>query len=292
MILMHTIGGLGNQMFQYAAGRALSLESGQSLRLDTSSFVGYGLHQGFELNKVFGSKVQLATPSDVHRVLGWQSFPVARKLLTRSGFSALRRKEFRVEPHFHYWSEISAIREDCYLVGYWQSERYFQSQASAISADFTFALPLINENAELAKRISEVQAVSLHVRRGDYIKNLRTNAAHGVCSLEYYQAAIQYISRKIKNPHFFIFSDDMAWVEINLKMEMPHQYVNHNSGAMSFNDMRLMSLCNHNIIANSSFSWWGAWLNRSPEKIVIAPKQWFATGVNTADLIPDDWICL
>ena len=115
MILIHAIGGLGNQMFQYAVGRALSLESGQLLRLDTSSFTDYGLHQGFELQRVFNCQIQVATQSDLRRVLGWQSTPVVRRLLTRSGFSALRRKEFVVEPHFHYWPGISEVHADCYL---------------------------------------------------------------------------------------------------------------------------------------------------------------------------------
>ena len=292
MILTHTIGGLGNQMFQYAAGRALSLKLGQLFRLDTSSFKDYGLHQGFELQRVFNCQVQVATQSDIYRVLGWQSLPIIRRLLTRSGFSALRRKEFVAEPHFHFWPGISEAHEDCYLVGYWQSEKFFQSHAQVISDDFTFALPLNDENIELAKQISEVQSVSLHVRRGDYINNLKTNATHGLCSIDYYQAAIQYISNKVKRPYFFIFSDDIAWVKDNLKMELPYQYVDHNQGASSFNDMRLMSLCQHNIIANSSFSWWGAWLNSNPGKIVIAPRRWFTSNWITSDLTPASWVKL
>ena len=292
MILIHTIGGLGNQMFQYAVGRALSLESGQLLRLDTSSFTDYGLHQGFELQRVFNCQIQVATQSDLRRVLGWQSSPVVRRLLTRSGFSALRRKGFVVEPHFHYWPGISEVQADCYLVGYWQSGKYFQLHASVICDDFKFALPLTDKNVELAKQISEVQAVSLHVRRGDYINNIKTNAAHGVCPIEYYRAAIQYISNSVKHPYFFIFSDDIAWVKDNLKMEMPCQYIDHNQGASSFNDMHLMSLCQHHIIANSSFSWWAAWLNPNPGKIVIAPKRWFTNSRNTSDLTPARWITL
>ena len=292
MILIRTIGGLGNQMFQYAVGRALSLESGQLLRLDTSSFTDYGLHQGFELQRVFNCQIQVATQSDLRRVLGWQSSPVVRRLLTRPGFSAFRRKGFVVEPHFHYWPGISEVQADCYFVGYWQSGKYFQSHASVIRDDFTFALPLTDKNVQFAKQISKVQAVSLHVRRGDYINNIKTNATHGVCPIEYYRAAIQYISNRVKRPYFFIFSDDIAWVQDNLKMEMPCQYINHNQGASSFNDMHLMSLCQHHIIANSSFSWWGAWLNPNPGKIVIAPKRWFTNSRNTSDLTPASWITL
>ena len=292
MIIGKIIGGLGNQMFQYAMGRSLSLKQGWPLRLDISGFADYELHQGFELQRLFNCQMQVVTQSDLRRVLGWQSSPVVRRLLTRSGFSAFRRKEFVVEPHFHYWPGISEVHANCYLVGYWQSEKYFQSHASVIFDDFTFALPLTDKNAELAKQISQVQAVSLHVRRGDYINNLKTNAAHGVCSIEYYRTAIQYISNSVKRPYFFIFSDDIAWVKDNLKMEMPYQYVDHNQGASSFNDMHLMSLCQHHIIANSSFSWWGAWLNPNPGKIVIAPKRWFTNSRNTSDLTPANWVNL
>ena len=291
-MIIKTLGGLGNQMFQYAMGRALSLKHGWPLELDISAFADYDLHQGFELQRVFNCQIQVATQSDIRRVLGWQSSPVVQRLLTRSGFSALRRKGFVVEPHFHHWPGISEVHADCYLVGYWQSEKYFQSRASVILGDFNFKQSMTGKNADLAKNISEVQAVSLHVRRGDYVNNFKTNATHGVCSVEYYRAGIQYISEKVKCPYFFIFSDDIAWVKDNLQLKMACQYVDHNPGALSFNDMRLMSLCQHHIIANSSFSWWGAWLNSNPDKIVIAPKKWFTNGRNTSDLIPAGWVNL
>jgi len=164
--------------------------------------------------------------------------------------------------------------------------------ASQIRADFTFQLPLENKNAELAKQINQVSAVSLHVRRGDYANNPKTTATHGLCSLDYYRAAIRHVSDRIEQPYFFIFSDDIGWVKDNLKMDFPCQYVDHNQGAESYNDMRLMSMCKHHIIANSSFSWWGAWLNPNVEKTVIAPKLWFANATNTQDLIPQSWVKL
>lgn len=292
MIISQIIGGLGNQMFQYAAGRALSLEYGVPLRLDVFGFADYSLHQGFELQHVFNCPAKTAAESDVRSILGWQFSPSIRRIVARPGMAPFRRKAFVVEPHFHYWPEINHVPQECYLHGYWQSEKYFQSHASDIRDDFAFKRTFSNRNAELAEQIAQANAVSLHVRRGDYANNTKTAATHGLCTLDYYHEAIQYICERVERPNFFIFSDDMAWVKEHLKIDSPCQHVDHNFGAENYNDMRLMSLCKHHIIANSSFSWWGAWLNPSADKIAIAPKQWFANETNTQDLIPDEWLVL
>ena len=292
MIITQLIGGLGNQMFQYAAGRALSLRNHSTLALDISGFEKYELHQGFELQRVFSHTFEIASKADVRKVLGWQFPVIIRRIVSRRPFASFCRERFVVEPHFYYWPGINKLAKDCYLSGYWQSEKYFSDVASQIRADFTFQLPLENKNAELAKQINQVSAVSLHVRRGDYANNPKTTATHGLCSLDYYRAAIRHVSDRIEQPYFFIFSDDIGWVKDNLKMDFPCQYVDHNQGAESYNDMRLMSMCKHHIIANSSFSWWGAWLNPNVEKTVIAPKLWFANATNTQDLIPQSWVKL
>jgi hypothetical protein len=289
MIISHIIGGLGNQMFQYAAGRALSLKCESDLLLDISAFENYELHQGFELQRIFNCTTEIASKADMYRVLGWQSSSFVRRIVLRSSMEKFRCKKFVVEPHFEYWSGINHLTEDCYLYGYWQTEKYFTAVAEKIRKDFTFKMPLDSRNAELVQQINQVNAVSLHVRRGDYVNNPKNIATHGLCSLEYYLASIQYIAKQVENPHFFIFSDDIAWVKDNLKIDFQHQYVDQNHGPESYNDMRLMSLCKHHIIANSSFSWWGAWLNSNAEKIVVAPKRWFANETNTQDLIPQGW---
>ena len=292
VVISHIIGGLGNQMFQYATGRALSLRKNTELRLDISGFESYGLHQGFELNRIFMCPAGIASASDIDLLLGWQSKPLIRRLMARPRFAIFRRETLAVEPHFNYWPEINDLKADCYLAGYWQSEKYFSDAATQIRNDFTFKNSLSVRNAELAERIRQDNAISLHVRRGDYVKNPKTTATHGLCSLEYYQTAIQYVIDRVERPSFYIFSDDPAWVRENMKIEHPSVYVDHNHGAESYNDMRLMSMCKHHIIANSSFSWWGAWLNPSPDKIVIAPQKWFAKETNTRDLIPQDWMRL
>ena len=290
MVITNLIGGLGNQMFQYAAGRALSLERNVSLRLGISGFENYGLHQGFELQRIFNCPAEIAFEADVRGILGWQYLSSIRQLLSRPSMAAFRREGLVVEPYFHYWQEIKNVPSDCYLMGYWQSEKYFLEVATQMREDFSFRLPLENQNAELAKQINQVNAVSLHVRRGDYAHNPKTTEAHGLCSLDYYQAAIRYVAERVTPPHFFVFSDDIAWVKNNLKIDFPHQYVDYNHGAESYNDMRLMSMCKHHIIANSSFSWWGAWLNPRMGKIVVAPKHWFSNQTDIQDLLPQGWV--
>lgn len=292
MLIVNIIGGLGNQMFQYAAARALALEKGTSCSLDVSDFANYKLHQGFELQRVFGCSLPSASSAEVWAILGWQSSPLMRRLLAKPAMSAFRRRGLVIEPHFNYWQGLKEVPEDSYLIGYWQSERYFRDVAQTIRDDFTFRNPMSALNAGLAEQIRQVNAVSLHVRRGDYVKNPKTTATHGLCSLEYYRSAIRHVAERVERPNFFVFSDDAPWVRENLATNHPCVYVDHNQGAQSYNDMRLMSMCKHHIIANSSFSWWGAWLNPSDAKIVVAPKQWFANGNDASDLIPPEWIKL
>jgi hypothetical protein len=292
MILSRIIGGLGNQMFQYAAGRALSLRRGQPLRLDISDFKGYGLHQGFELPRVFTCELEIATEQDVRDFLGWRGSRFGRKFSFRPKFRILHGGSLVVEPHFQYWPGISEVSRNAYLTGYWQSEKYFSDVAEIIRADFAFREQLSRPNVLLAERVRHSMAVSLHVRRGDYLTDPSANAAHGLCSLEYYRSAIEHIAARVANPEFFIFSDDIAWARSNLDIPFPRHFVDHNQGAESYNDMHLMSLCRHHIIANSSFSWWGAWLNARQDKIVVAPRKWFAKTDSIEHLLPAGWLAL
>ena len=291
MIISKIIGGLGNQMFQYATGRAVSSRLSTPLHLDVSGFTGYKLHQGFELTRVFACDPELATAAEVRNLLGWRASAFAQRILPHIDARWIRRGNLVIEPHHHYWPEINTIRDNVYLSGYWQSERYFRDISETIRADFTFRQPLSEFNAELADEILHRNAVSVHVRRGDYVTDPKTNAVLGVCSLDYYRAAISHMSEHLESPEFFVFSDDISWVKENLQFGFPYTFVDHNRGQESYNDMRLMSLCSHHIIANSSFSWWGAWLNPRVEKIVIAPKKWFSdTNRARRDLIPSDWL--
>ena len=178
------------------------------------------------------------------------------------------------------------------MLGYWQSEKYFVERSETIRSDFTFRIPLDVCNRELVATLDRANTVSLHIRRGDYANNSKTKATHGLCSLDYYQAAVNYVAERVESPRFFVFSDDIAWAKENLKIKFPCQYIGHNQGTNSYIDMQLMSLCKHHIIANSSFSWWGAWLNPNVSKIVIAPSRWFAKPTNVHDLFPPGWVML
>ncbi|MGZ5500903.1 MAG: alpha-1,2-fucosyltransferase [Nitrososphaeraceae archaeon] len=291
MIIANIIGGLGNQMFQYASAKALSQHLNTGLKIDTRDFENYALHQGFELNKIFNCKAEIANNRDLINVLGLSKFKIVKRVLRRDSMSWLRHHNHIVEPHFNFWPKFFSLKDNIYLDGYWQSDRYFVQSEQTIRDTFTFKIPLVGKNLEVSDYISNVNAVSLHVRRGDYVTNSK-NAFLGVCTLNYYQSSIAYIAEKIQNPIFFIFSDDIEWVKENLEVNYEKLFINHNQGENSHFDMQLMSKCKHHIIANSSFSWWGAWLNASPNKIVIAPKKWFASNQNDLDLIPSSWVRL
>ncbi len=292
MVISNILGGIGNQMFQYAAGRSLALTTSQSLVFDLNDFSDYKLHHGFELNRVFNVNAESASANTVNEVLGWRANHLARRMLRRSQCAGLRGNKFVVEPHFNYWPDFFNLAGDCYLHGYWQSERYFKQIESVIRRDFTFREALAERNLELASEVAQTQSVSLHVRRGDYVSDAKTGQVMDVCSLEYYRKAICYVAEHIVKPVFYVFSDDITWVKENLSVSYPCVYVEHNRQKESYRDMQLMSLCRHNVIANSSFSWWGAWLNAHSEKLVVAPKNWFRNGANDSDLIPGEWIRL
>ena len=279
-------------MFQYAVGRSISLKKDTALHLDTSYFEDYVQHQGFELHSVFNLTAEISSKDELRSVLGWQSHHILRRILSVPIMAIFRNNKFIVEPYFKYWEGVNNLSENCYISGYWQSERYFVDVNAKIREDFLFKGPMSHNNNELAESIGQVNAISLHVRRGDYATNALTTSVHGLCSLAYYRMAIEYISKRVDDPYFFIFSDDIGWVKSNLNISFPHQFVDHNHGKESFNDMRLMSMCQHHIIANSSFSWWGAWLNPNLDKIVVAPRKWFANKTDSDDLIPNSWVKL
>jgi hypothetical protein len=290
MIILHLSGGLGNQMFQYAFGRATAKKLGAELKLELTDPTLI-IHNGFELERVFNIQASGATEADIQAVLGMYRYRLIRKAFKVSGVSKIFKSPTIEEPHFHYSPEMLAIPDRSYINGYWQSEKYFLEIESEIRSDFNFKLPMSRQNADLAEIISQTNSVSLHVRRNDFAKNSKINSTHGLCSLKYYQAAIRYIAGRVERPSFFVFSDDATWVKSNLKIDFPCEFVEHNQGSESYNDMRLMSLCQHHIIANSSFSWWGAWLNPDPNKLVVAPQAWFANlHIDTRDLIPADWM--
>jgi hypothetical protein len=280
MIVMRLAGGLGNQMFQYAAGRAVALRTGLPLVLDRR-FYDRPREHGYAL----GAFALADTPVDAARL---PPLPRARPLAWLAGRltgRALRRVHERGPG---YDPAIAAIDGPAWLEGYFQSERYFAAHAPTIRAELAPARAPDPENARwLAEIISEPRAVSLHVRRGDYVSNPRFAARHGSCTPDYYARALDHVAARMgAEPVLYAFSDDPDWVRANLRLPAQMRVVGHNDAARNVEDLRLMSACRHHIIANSSFSWWGAWLNPRPDRIVAAPARWFA---DPAHANPDIW---
>lgn len=292
MIITNAIGGLGNQMFQYAAGRALSLRTNQAFAINTSNFNHYKLHNGYELHRLFDLSAPIATKSDISQVIGLFAATAIEWSMPSRIIQAFARSNFLKEQSFSYVKKFSELRGSYYLDGYWQSEQYFKEYAAHIRADFRFRDEFTLVNSKIYEEIKDSCSVSCHIRRGDYVSNYKTSQIHGSCTKDYYSNAIKHIKEKLVNPRFFIFSDDQEWVRGNLVFPKNSFFVSGNRGSNSFRDMQLMSVCQHHIIANSSFSWWGAWLNPNQSKIVVAPRRWFAADIDDSDLIPKEWIRL
>ena len=286
------LGGIGNQMFQYAAAKALALHHSAELFLDLRGFDRYPSHNGYELDRVFGIYVRKATTKQLRANFGLCGTPLALKLLRRPMFSALRPKALVIEPSLQYWDRLREIPMPFYMMGYWQSEKYFSEITQSLREIFRFRLPLSAFNSGIAEEISSCRSVAIHIRRGDYISHKKTSQIMSVCSMEYYKRAINFIENLFKEPVFYIFSDDPDWATTHFKFLDRKTIISHNKSENSYVDMQLMSYCKHQIIANSTFSWWGAWLNPDPEKTVIAPRKWFCNGFDDGELIPPRWIRL
>ncbi|MCL5798059.1 MAG: alpha-1,2-fucosyltransferase [Patescibacteria group bacterium] len=288
MIITRLIGGLGNQMFQYAAGRRLAHARGTVLKLDIVGFEVYKLRK-YEL-EYFRINSEIAQNKELDVYKSARSKGLLRfvyKLVPSRG----PKVNFYSEKSFNFNKEVLKLPENAYLTGYWQSEKYFKDIEKIIRREFEFKTRPDRENNLLLKKIRSVNSISIHVRRGDLVTNRSTNKYHGVCPISYYLTALKIISEKVKNPHLFIFSDDIPWVRRNFKLKLPVYFVENNQGDHSYEDLRLMQNCKHNIIANSTFSWWAAWLNPNKGKTIVAPKKWFnEKSIDTSDLIPEDWI--
>ncbi len=286
MIIIKLQGGLGNQMFQYALGKKL-ISNNTTVKFDISWYKKYP-KRTYAL-KHFNIVEHIASNKEVKKLRKYRK--KGRLLAFFHNYFIADDSVYIKQKQFEFNSEILKIKDPSYLDGHWQSEKYFGDAKDIIRKEFTLKNEPSNFFNKITKNIKEVDSISLHIRRGDYITE-KVQKTLTLCSLEYYQKAIQKIADKIENPIFFIFSDDIKWVKENLKIEYPMIFVSSDE-LKDYEELILMSKCKHNIIANSSFSWWGAWLNNNPNKIVITPKKWFKdTSKNTKDLIPKSWIRL
>ena len=283
MIVVRLVGGLGNQMFQYAAGLSTAEKLETDLFIDNSWFKKPLLNEtprNYELKKF---NIENKIISSKEYILKTEGFLRNLFKIGNPSLNYYREKSFR------YDKDFENIKNNTYIEGYFQSEKYFNDIRGDVIKAFTLKNKASLESVKIIDQIKNSNSVSLHVRRGDYVSNKNANKFHGLLNEIYYKKAIKIIKQKVDRPQFFIFSDEIEWVGKNFDLPKEATFVTHNKSGIE--DMRIMMECKHNIIANSSFSWWGAWLGDQNGKLVVSPNDWFQQkNINTSDLIPERWI--
>lgn len=282
MLEVKITGGLGNQMFQYAFSQYLKAAQNEVI-LNVSDYKAHKYHTGFELKRIFNIKDDCNNlkPSFGIDATAWY-VRIIRKLFHVLFVKTSEYHEKAVITEFPF----KKIDQDFFLVGYWQKYQYIKPVEASLCNIFTFP-ELSGKNELFYEQIKDKETVAVHVRRGDYLKNAELSS---ICDQTYYGNAIQYIREKVNEPLFIFFSDDPEWCKQTFK-NLYALYVDWNKGDESYRDMQLMSLCKYNIIANSTFSWWGAWLNRSEGKIMIAPRRW-SSSLDENYLCGEQWVLL
>ena len=284
-------GGLGNQLFQYAASRSLADRLGCGLQLDIQA-IHLNSDRPFQLDK-YNTRADILDVAQVIELpdarssrLGRFKSRLSQSLPSVFSFPAFWPNSFAFDPRF------DRISNPSYLVGYWQSERYFKWNRELLLKDIQLVTtPKIG--VEYLKQIKAANSVALHIRRGDYVSNESAAAIHGTCDLSYYTRALQELSKRISDIQLFIFSDDLEWSRRNLQYDFPMIFVDNSDQESSLIDLELMRHCKHHIVANSSFSWWGAWLAQTPHQLVYAPKRWFSdSNIDATDVVPQHWVRL
>lgn len=290
-VIVRLQGGLGNQLYQYAIGRSLSILHGRRLLLDPRLIQAEAPARHYDLG---------ALRIVENHVSGLNKWCVRWACSVRLGSA------FRTACPLVWKYRIVQDRECGYdptvfddhagpliLQGYWQSFRYFSDYRTTLLQEFAPRNPIESHTRNLIAEFESQEAVAVHIRRGDYVTNPVASSIHGTCNLNYYTNAAHLIAERISNPRFYVFTDDPAWARSNLSLPGSTRVIDENLGHRDFEDLWAMSRCRHFIIANSSFSWWGAWLSDSPQKIVIAPAKWFnIDNCPVGDRIPSDWIRL
>ncbi len=297
MIISHLMGGLGNQMFEYAAGLALARQRRTVLKLDTTFYHEHDVDDRHYSLDCLNVNAQFATTEEIQRLKNkttWQERALVRAL----NAVGVRRFDPALKPagtaHYQkqwtYYPEFRDLPDNTYLHGNFMSEKFFAPVSDILRHHFTFRYPPTPAVEEMAAKIKGGPSVAIHFRRGDYVPGEKWDKM-GVLVGDYYDRAISSLrSRLPGDTTYYLFSDDIEAIEREYKPGVPHVFVKCCQHANYYDKIRLMALCDHNIIANSTFSWWGAWLNPNPTKIVIAPKQWFANSPNPdTDIVPEGW---
>lgn len=288
--IVYLQGGLGNQLFQYAFSRALEESLNCEVKYDLDFFKGQN-ERKFCLDK-FNLDIKEASNEEKR-----DAQELKLSLVQRMKNIINKQTVFNplcLENPLGYKREYLLKKHKLYYLGFWQSEKYFSNIRETIRLELSNLIAPSNVNLRTIDTLSiDQNSVSLHIRRGDYVLDENTTNFHGFCGLEYYQRAFDLLIEKIGVCNLYVFSDDFKWAKRYLNFPCKIVFVDWNSDETNHEDLRLMSLCKHNIIANSSFSWWGAWLNNNPNKIVIAPRNWFAQpeeNKRAVHLLPSDWL--
>lgn len=282
MLIIRQQGRLGNQMFQYALYRSLE-EKGKEVFLDCDHHVNLQERNGLDIFPNITYKVAQISDSEK---LGNCKWTIFNRILRKIGKTT---KKSHYKEKYDDTIEVLKNLEDYYLDGFWQNEKFFYDIRRQLLSEFIFPEIESQQNRDIKAKIEACNSVSVHIRRGDYVSDKYMKKYGSVCNEQYYAKAVEYMLSRVKDAEFFVFTDDYEWVVSN--MTFPHRttFVSSNEGNKAYVDMQLMSCCKHNIIANSSFSWWGAWLNTYENKIVVSPSVW--TNVDNNDkIICESWI--
>jgi hypothetical protein len=284
MVIVKIVGGLGNQMFCYAYAKALE-KKGYKVKIDISAYKTYALHGGYQLDK-YNVNLEISTQEENKN---FYKNDFLTKVLRKIGFD---NSKILKEKSLFFDINFLDMEDNNYVSGYFQSEKYFMDIENLLLEQFAIKEEISSYGKELEKSIINLKnSCSIHVRRGDYLEG-KNSSIHGLLNLNYYKKSIDHIKNKDININFFIFSDEIDWVKENFKIDNAI-YVESKGEKLPHEDIYLMSLCKNNIIANSSFSWWGAWLNQDEDKVVIAPKKWFSDENmldQSKDIVPDNWL--
>ena len=284
VVIVKIKAGLGNQLFQYALGYVLAKKNITPLKLDLSWYET-SPHRQFELDKLNISG-KIATKEEIsHSEVNAAGIDRSWYRM-RNFFTPYYKQAVVYEKDHRFDSRIFEVPKTVYLSGYWQSEKYFLDKEEVLKKEFSLKSDLITQVVkDMTGSILSYEGVALHVRRTDYSR-LTT---HPLLPMTYYKDAIRLLSQQISSPHFFVFSDNISWVKTHLRIEFPHTWVSNPKLFTNTQELYLMTHCRHHIVANSSFSWWGAWLGSHPAQTVIAPQSPFV-GWDTRDYFPERWI--
>ncbi len=299
MILIRLMGGLGNQMFQYAFGRRMALVSNKELVLDQSLLLDRSqphelvTHRNFDLDIFNLGHYRWGTEEEIFLYNG-ASNPSLIKKAVRRFKNIISPKKTIIQKANEFNADYLNIKTDACFVGRWQSELYFRDVAQQIKTEFTFNIIFNSEIEKYIAIINNCNAVCLHIRRGDLITSAIYNTSIGVLNWDYYQSALAYIKEQIVNPVFFIFSDDIEWCRRNIKLPEQCHYMDDNiAGKKAEGHLYLMKQCKHFIISNSTYAWWGAWLSEEQNKQVVYPKNWYKDiKYNNPEMSPKNWKCI